>query len=134
MDFENKNIERLVDDLMQEQSLEAPSKAFTSNIMSIVQQPVNKELFVYKPLISKTAWLVILGIAATFFSVVYFNNANVETSWLSEMNLPEWQFDVFDNLKFNWSTSFLYASIALMVMIGFQIPILKNYLNKELKF
>src|ERR1700674_1453848 len=67
---EDKNIELFVDKVMKETPLESPSRDFTAKVMVNVLALDKSKATVYKPLISKTGWMLIFaGIIAT---VVYF--------------------------------------------------------------
>ncbi len=129
---ENKNIEKLVENLMAETAMEIPSVDFTAKVMSGVFAVEKKKSLVYKPLISKWAWYIILGSFACLFSFVLFKN-HQNTPMESYFN-----FSLFNSEKFFHFFSGLeippiasYVFLIATVMIFIQIFFLKNYLNKR---
>ena len=65
---EDKLLEKLVDTIMKNSKLEKPSLDFTAKIMSQVLTTKTSEVYVYKPLISKYVFILVLGcLIALFF-------------------------------------------------------------------
>lgn len=129
----NKKLEHLVDKMMKETSLEAPSIDFTSSIMSKVEVVANSEVTTYKSLISKPVWvgLFALLIGAVLYS--YFNTTtepnellNVDFSILSNFRIS----NQFSNLVL--SKTMLYSLVLFATMFAVQISLLKVYFNKRL--
>ena len=56
---EDKNIEKLIDHLMKDTTLESPSFDFTSKVMSQVTVTKTSDITTYQPLISTRTFLVI---------------------------------------------------------------------------
>ena len=69
---EDKNIEKLVADMMASNPIERPSVDFTSAVMSAVLASKAQTSLVYKPLISKRGWFIILAgfIALSVFLIL----------------------------------------------------------------
>ena len=128
---EDKYIEQLVEYLMTETSVESTSIYFTSKVMSQVLSVEKKKSFVYKPVISKKMWFIILGGLLALFAFLFFN-MNTTTSKFS-FNLSIFSFD-------KWFSSFSGIHISPMtgnvllvatLMLFVQIFILKNHFNKR---
>ena len=112
---------------MQELPLESPSSDFTTKVMGQIH---GKSLITeYKPLISKTAWVIIglLIIGAVLW--LYFNP--------SSNMIPEEQLSILDGLQFKnpfealqLSRTSLYA-IAFLALFIVQIPFLKRVVEKN---
>ncbi|MFD1063408.1 hypothetical protein ACFQ1Q_09145 [Winogradskyella litorisediminis] len=132
MEPNDKKFEAFVDKLMANDTLEKPSADFTNSVLH--QLNITSKPIVYKPLISKWVWC---SIALVFAAVVVyaFLDDSKSTSKLSElMNLSQFNFNPLKDVEFNLSQTLVYALITTMVMIGFQVSILKNYINKRLQF
>ncbi|MEO8516710.1 MAG: hypothetical protein ABI426_08200, partial [Flavobacterium sp.] len=73
---EDKHIEKLVDHLMKNQTLETPSFDFTSRVMTQVLERQKSQVTTYKPLISKQTGLAVFGITiAVIVYALYRDNA-----------------------------------------------------------
>ncbi len=65
---EDKLLEKLVDTIMKNSKLEKPSLDFTAKIISQVLTTKTSEVYIYKPLISKYVFILVLGcLIALFF-------------------------------------------------------------------
>lgn len=129
----DKHIEKLVDKMMKETTLEKPSFGFTSQVMSQVLDVKTSQATVYKPLLSKKVWFVIfVGILLIIiFSI--FGTKTENTGWLSRLNV-----NVLDNIEikrpfsdFSISKTAMYAIVLFGFMICVQIPFLKHYFNQR---
>lgn len=126
MKEEDKNIEKFIDKVMAETSLEAPSFDFTSKIMAQVSVAKQPKAIEYKPLISKPVWYSIFTILVAMIAYSFFSDSK------------ESQFDIDFNtaissliptVHFSDATTYSVLIVTLMVMI--QIPLLKNYFDKR---
>ena len=133
MNTEDKRLEKFVDQIMQGQALEQPSLDFESKVFSKINTPINSKVFVYKPLISKRAWLVILLVAVGLVANIYFGASTGNATIFDDLALPKLEFNVLESLNFNWSKSLIYAAITLLAMVGLQVPLLKIYHDRYLK-
>jgi hypothetical protein len=128
---EDKNIDKLVASLVSETSVESPSVDFTAKVMSGVFAVEKNKAFIYKPAISKKAWLIIFGIIIALFAVLIFN-----TQSLSEGNKFDLTFSYLDKFA-KAVTTFQFSSLtanilfAASVMVFIQAFLLKTYLNKK---
>lgn len=134
MENEDKRIEELVDKLMANDSLEKAPVNFTNDVMSKIELLSETKTIVYKPLIPKYVWWLLgLGFVALIVNVIL--NKSSDSSSLSERyNLPEISFDVFNNLSVDFSSTLMYATVLLAVMVAIQVPLLKQYFNQKLSY
>ncbi|MCV9932224.1 hypothetical protein OIU80_08010 [Flavobacterium sp. LS1R47] len=133
MEESDKYYENLVDKVMAGSTLQKPSADFTSKIMSQILIAEKNKTIVYKPLISKSVWIVIFGCLIAFVGYIIFTG-NKATD--HELNVSTLYYSKIDNLipvfQFSKNTSYAVLIVALMVLI--QIPILKNYYDKKYRF
>ncbi|MAB49513.1 MAG: hypothetical protein CMC05_12880 [Flavobacteriaceae bacterium] len=134
MENEDKRIEELVDKLMANDSLEKAPVNFTNDVMSKIELLSETKTIVYKPLIPKYVWWLLgLGFVALIVNVIL--NKSSDSSSLSERyNLPEVSFDVFNNLSVDFSSTLMYATVLLAIMVAIQVPLLKQYFNQKLSY
>ena len=136
----DKQIEKLVDKMMKETTLEKPSFDFTLNVMSQVKALSSSSVMIYKPLISKKGWIFIAIVLLALTLYLAFGIKTESTGFLSTID-----FSVLANNKisntlsgfkissFEVSKTFGYALLLLGLMICVQIPILKHHLNQRSK-
>ncbi|MDR7369669.1 hypothetical protein [Flavobacterium aquidurense] len=128
MKEEDKNIEKLIDKMMAENTLESPSFDFTSKIMTQVLVAEQSKIKTYKPLISKSIWIIIglgligLAVYASLFSGNEYN-LGIDKSYTEKFSA------VFSGIHF--SKNILYAILIVPFMILIQIGLLKNYFDKK---
>lgn len=124
----DKNIENLIDKMMAENTLETPSFDFTSKVMSQVLVAEKSNVKSYKPLISKTTWIIIgfgllgLGIYASLFSGTEYN-LGIDKSYTEGFST------MFSGIHL--SKNILYAILVIPFMVLIQIGVLKNYFDKK---
>ena len=127
---ENKYLESLSKKIIKNASVESPSINFTDAIMSKINALPQSESTVYKPLISKTTWLIIGLIVLSL--ILFFGTKTEHSSWIQFID-----FSRLSNLKINifskvsLSKTFTYAIIFLGLMICIQIPLLKIHFDKR---
>ncbi|MEM9649233.1 MAG: hypothetical protein AAF969_12195 [Bacteroidota bacterium] len=129
----DKNLEKLIDQLMQEVPLEAPSIDFTAKVVEKVENAAVSKVK-YKSLISwKAMVFVMAGLALSLWYAGSWNGSlaqdgshlatylNTAGSWASQF-LSQFQF----------SKSFSYSIAAIGAMICFQSLLLKRYFTNRL--
>lgn len=123
----DKNIEKFIDKIMAESTLESPSIDFTSNVMSQILVAEKSKIQHYKPLISAPIWIVILGslISGTLYTVFGNEPYNSEIGHLYVENISS----IF--LQFHFSKNTIYAIVIVPLMILLQTLMLKNYYDKK---
>ena len=124
----NKDLEKFVEKVMKSSKLESPSFEFTAKVMSQVTKISNSAISVYRPLISKTTWGILLLLT---FGIVIFSVFSKDTNTLG------W-FDTFDLSKIpnlfsgiQVSRTVMYSLVMFAVMLFIQVPMLKHYFNKR---
>jgi len=70
----SKNIKRdpVIKSMFDEGGLEQPSGKFTSNIINTIKTQSHDSVFVYKPVISRSAWLVVAFFGISLFAYLFF--------------------------------------------------------------
>ncbi|MGM5470723.1 hypothetical protein ACS386_10655 [Flavobacteriaceae bacterium LMO-SS05] len=124
----DKHIEKFVDKVMQSSTLEAPSFDFTAKVMSQVTATSISTVTVYKPLISKPVWgmLILLALGVVTFSV--FSKDTTSFGWLDQLDFSRVS-NLFSGIKMSQTAMYSLFMFALMFFI--QIPLLKHYFNKR---
>jgi len=129
----DKHIEKLVDKIMKETTLEKPSFDFTDRVMSQVETIAKPSGVVYQPLISKKIWaLVFLGfVALVLYSI--FGTQLESKGWFDAIDFNIISINKIFNAipSVTLSKTTFYALIMLSVMIFIQIPVLKHYMNRQ---
>ena len=132
----DKHIEKLVDKIMKDVSLDTPSSNFTTNVMTQVETIVNQSTIKYQPLISKRSWVLILISVFTLITYFVFDASLESSGWFSGIDFSLVSSNKLTNtmssLKLSKTT--FYAVIILSVMLFVQIPVLKYYFNKRLDY
>ena len=134
MERDDKKIEELVDKLMSADRLEQPSIDFTTNVMSKVEAISNSKATVYKPLIPKYVWYMLFCSLGALVAYVYLKDPVVNSEWLKKIEFSKLAFNPFENLSVNSSKTMMYSLVLLAIMVGVQVPLLKNYFNKKVLF
>lgn len=131
----DKHIEKFVDKMMKEISLDTPSVDFTAQIMSQVLKIKTSQTTVYKPLISKWVWYGIFISMLGLITYLSFNDSAVSAGLLEKFNLgtlPKFSMpNLFSGLHFSKTT--IYACVLLTLMLFIQIPIIKHVMNRRLE-
>lgn len=130
---ENKEIDNLIRKVIEKAPLESPSFDFTAQIIAQLEHAQQSEATVYKPLISKTAWLFIFGAVAAMLFYTFKDTAPQVTS---SFRVIDFSFlgsnkvlNTFSRLTF--SNTVLYALLSLSVLLLIQVSVLTSYFNKR---
>jgi hypothetical protein len=123
-----KNIEKLIDKIMAENTLESPSFDFTSKIMAQVLVAEKSKIKAYKPLISISTWIFIgvtlaLLIAYNVFFAETQNNVEIGKSYTDKISA------IVSGIHI--SKTLLYAILIVPFMVLIQVGVLKNYFDKK---
>ncbi len=128
----NKPLEKFADKMMKETSVENPSANFTASLMVQVEAAEISRPIVYKPLISKTAWVLIFIAVAGLTGYVITNSQEFSLQGVIMPDLQTVTENMMRNLTaYKFSTISLYASGLLTIMLFVQISLLKNLFNKR---
>ncbi|WP_179005659.1 hypothetical protein [Winogradskyella forsetii] len=134
MEKDDKKIEELIGKLMSTDSLEQPSLSFTDNIMSKVEAISKSTVTVYKPLIPKSVWFVILGGFVALVGYIYLNKETKNDGWFDRLDWSNITVNPLENLSVDFSTTLMYAVVLLAIMVSIQVPLLKHYLDKRMTY
>lgn len=126
MKEEDKNVEKFIDKIMTEASLEKPSFDFTSKIMEKVSVAKEAKTIQYKPLISKPVWYSIFGVFVAMIAYSFFEG-NSETQFYFDLSAKI--SSLIPSFHFSDTTNYAVLIVTLMVLI--QITLLKNYYDKR---
>jgi len=124
----NKPIEKLVDKVMKSSTLEAPSFDFTAKVMTQVLTDSKSGVTVYKPLISKTAWVVLFLVATVLIVFSVYTNESYSLGLLEKVDLSKVP-NLFSGIKISQTT--MYSLLMFAIMLFIQVPLLKHYFNKR---
>lgn len=133
MERNEKKIEAFIDKLMSADALEQPSIDFTDKVMSKVETISNSTVTIYKPLISKPVWILIITGFVALVGYVIFKEPTTGSGMLERFNLSGIS-NPLENISFNFSKTLMYAMVLMAVMFSIQIPILKQYFNSKMSF
>ncbi len=120
--------------LVKEAGLNHPSSSFSQNVMSQIKTMAVQKPIVYKPLISKKAWIIITAVLLGLVLVVAFLS-DPKTSVLNTIDLS---FLSFKNINLNnplsgftFHKTTLYGILFLTALFFIQIPILKRRIDRS---
>ncbi|MCL6267945.1 hypothetical protein [Flagellimonas myxillae] len=127
----DKELEKLVDRLMEEAPLETPSSNFTFNVMQEVAK--QQAAVVSRPLISKRAIFIALtslAIFAVYLFSIGTGTEGVDGQYLELLtNTKSWFAERLPQLQFSKTLSYMVGAVGLMVC--FQALVLKRYFNNR---
>lgn len=132
-DKADKYFDDIAKKIIQQGSIESPSFNFTDTVMSQVLELNKSRVTMYKPLISKKGWFIILAVLITVIVyTAYFGEPLDSASWISQIDFGVFSSNGITNLlSFKVSKAFTYAVVFLAIMIGVQVVFLKNYFNQR---
>lgn len=124
----DEKIEKFTKHIFDEIGLEKPSSSFVKNVMGEIEVLAEAKKNVYKPLISKRAWVVILfsciglilGIILNPMESVIFQDIKINVD-----------LNIFKNLIF--SDTVIYGISVLGVLCIVQVLFLKNRFDKQIE-
>jgi hypothetical protein len=110
--------------LFKEGGIEQPSHRFTNNIIDTIKDQFKESAFVYKPVISRNAWIAIAFFGVSLFAYLMFSSAsdvqglnlygysvNIDTSFIS---------DLFNKIAFSFKlTPILKTSFLALIFFTF---------------
>ena len=127
-----EELEKLIDNFMASDKLEAPSIDFTQKVVERAIQTKSQE-FEYKPLLPK--WILSLAAILVVSLVVYGIDLNTGSSttvtYLKDLNkVGVWSSNFL--AQFNFSKTLTYAIVISSLMIFFHTLLLKKYFENRL--
>lgn len=133
-DTNEKRLDDFVKKVVNSTGLESPSIDFTKNIISkIAAQEAKNTATVYRPLISKTSWMIVATITLLLFGFIFFGKLDLTISWLPDINLVALNkigfMDVLSQLHL--PNTVVYSLIGIMLFFYVQIIFLKRHLESR---
>lgn len=133
-DNADKYLNDLTKKVFKEASIETPSFNFNEAVMSQVKVLSKSNVTVYKPLISKITWtLILVGFLAITIYVLFYGNQTDSVSWLSKLDFSFFSnnsvLNTLSSLKL--SKTLTYAVVFFGLMFCIQIPFLKHHFNQR---
>lgn len=134
-EYTEQQLDALAKKMMHSSKREKPSMDFTANVMNNIEHAVIGETIVYKPLISKGAWFIIIAIVVGV--TAYLSLGNVQgVSWFDNVD-----FSTISNNRLVNTLSGITISKTLTYAIGIcgllffvQIPLMKYLMDKRLEY
>ena len=113
---QDKNKEEFAKYILRESGLESPSENFVSNIMDTIAFENSKsKVIIYKPLISKTSWVLIAISVIVLFGILLTGKLESSSIFLkidaSFLNKLE-SLNIFENLNFPIVSIFLLIELS----------------------
>lgn len=133
-DKTDKYLDDLTKKVIKIGSIESPSFNFTDTVMSQVEALNKNQSIVYKPLISKKTWtLILVGFLSILVYILFFGTQTESSGWLSKIDFSTLSNNRVSNSlsSFKLSKTFMYAIVLFGIMICIQIPFLKNHFDKR---
>ena len=133
----NKYLDQITEKLFTEQPLESPSSDFSSKVMVRVEGLQNETVTVYKPLISKAGWFIIITGFLAVVVFVYLSGNGTETSgWFNTLNVNILFQNKASHIWAQWHIpdTLLYPTLFLSLLVWIQVLFVKNYCKKRMQF
>ncbi|MEX0362507.1 MAG: hypothetical protein AB3N10_16130 [Allomuricauda sp.] len=128
----DKELERLVDKMMEEAPLETPSSNFTYAVMQEVTK-LQRSMAEYKPVMSIKSILIALGMLGIFGFYLFTTNSATTPAEGQVFQLlsdaKSWFSTKMPQLQISKTFSYMVGTIGLVVC--FQAFVLKRYFNKR---
>jgi len=133
---DDKKLDQLIGKYIRLTSLDSPSQGFEERIMQKLRTAKILNKTPYKPLISKFTWSLLVLTFLTLVTYVMVTSEGENYLWLKNINYePVFVgsfFKSFDQLKFSSIT--FYSLICFCIVLAIQLPVLKHYFDKQLKY
>ena len=124
---EDKLLEKFIDTILKGSLFESPSTDFTTKVMSQVLVIKKSEVYVYKPLISNSVFIFVLGL---FIALSFYLKPQTD-SWISSLC-----YSIFNNnhsisTLYGFSKTTIYSVVLATLILFLQISFLKKYFDKQ---
>jgi hypothetical protein len=136
----DKKLEKLIDKIMKDAKPQTPSFDFTNKVMSKVNALNTNSVTVYKPLISKTGWLIICIILLALTVYIATVADTNSTGILSALDFSALRNNKIAHIMQGFelpgitvSKTVVYSLFFFGIMVCVQIPLLKHHFNKRLE-
>lgn len=125
------HLNKIISEVMKDDHLESPSVDFTHSVLAKIENISLNRSIVYQPLISKKAWLIIIGVFAFYIVLVLL--LMPEGAGLSINSGKLFQENILKYIpSITLSKNLIYALMFTSIMILFQLTLLHYYFNKRL--
>lgn len=128
---EDKLLAELVDNIMKDAILESPSSDFTTMVMSSVEITKTNEVFVYKPLIPRSVFILFFGCFVTSIIYLLMDGKPQTNSWFNNAIFNSVYNNQITSL-FNFSKTTIYSVVLAIIMLFIQISYLKKHFENQL--
>lgn len=129
---EDKLLAELVDNIMKDAILEPPSSDFTTKVMSSLVITKTNEVFVYKPLIPRSVFILFFGCLVTCVIYLLIDEKPQTNSWFNNTTFNS-VYNYQITSLFNFSKITVYSVVSATLMLFIQISFLKKYLDNQLE-
>lgn len=128
-----KDIDEFIKSIMKEANVETPSADFLNKVMDSVKlEPKFSASKVYRPLISKSAWvaitMVIVALCVFILSGTFQNSKIFSDIGFAKFN-ELFSINLFERIQFSDTFTFSFVLFSLLVIL--QLAVIKNYYNKQ---
>lgn len=127
MDKQSKKIDKLSHKLINQAGLEKPSVDFLSNVMNKIEVKKASQPFIFKPLISKSMWLLIISFTLITFALLMVYPVFTESTLYKLPSLSKLTFQ-FPEIHFSKITIYGLGFLSLFLI---QIPFLKKQIEQR---
>ncbi len=126
-----KQFDAFLKKAIKEVELDAPSLNFTEDLLEKLEiSQVKKSSTAYKPLISKTIWVIIGALILIALGGAFIGDFESTLNWWPSMNLnTNYVFGGF--LSIVISSTYLYGFVGLAFFLFVQIYFIKNHVNRQ---
>lgn len=128
---EDKLLAELVDNIMKDAILESPSSDFTTKVMSSVEVTKTNEVFVYKPLIPRSVFILFFGCFVALIIYLLMDEKPQTNSWFNNTIFNSVYNNQITSL-FNFSKITIYSVVLATLMLFIQISFLKKHFENQL--
>lgn len=130
----DKNVEKLISVVMKDIPLESPSINFTTQVMATILTIEKNKVTLYKPLISRTGWVIIFGgfTAVIVYILTIGGTKSGEYAWWVGQGVRNFTNSFSGLYNFQFSQITITVIILSAILILAQIMLLKNHLDKRL--
>lgn len=129
----DKQIDDLTRKVIEKASLESPSSDFTAQILAKLIASKQSDITIFRPLISKTSWLVIF---VGFTALIVYAIIGMQPQTTNGLGILDFSTllnskisEIFSRLIF--SEIVQYALLSLSIMLLIQVYFFKSYLDKR---
>ena len=131
MEKQYKHIDKITRNIIKDGGLHQPSANFLTHVMEAIETQAESQSIVYKPLISKTNWILLFVLTAIVLVLLFVFPVFSETALFSQLTIPEgFNFELnLPVLKLSKTTIYGIGFLSLFLI---QIPFLKMQLNKSI--